>query len=138
MKVFSFPEVVNENAARIVAGVVASTLALAFLIDAKVLLPVLSLGFWLRVGFGPKVSPLARLAVMLAKRFFLVVPVAGGPKRLAQAIGGTLTTVASVLMLFGHTQVGWAVAGLVAVFATLESSVAFCAACWFHGVLARD
>ena len=66
MAFLSFPAEVNERAARIVAGVVASSIALGIAFDARPVLVILAIGFWLRAGFGPRISPLARLAVKAA------------------------------------------------------------------------
>ena len=72
----------------------------------------------------------------LASEFDRLVP--GPPKRFAQAIGLTLTTVASVLGLaLGWTGAALALVGVLAVFALLESAPGFCAGCWMFGHLMR-
>lgn len=135
MSVFSFPSEVNERAARLVAGVVAVSVVAAIATQSWWVVPLLSLGFWLRVGFGPKVSPLARVAVAVAPRIWPVKPVAGSPKRFAQGIGAVVTAVATVLFLSGVSAAAWALAGVIALFATLEATLAFCAGCWVYGRL---
>lgn len=87
MAILSFPAEVNERAARIVAGVVASSIALGIAFDARPVVVILAIGFWLRAGFGPRISPLARLAVKLAPRLGPAVLVPGLPKRFAQTLG---------------------------------------------------
>ncbi len=95
----------------------------------------MALGF---LGFlgGPRPSPLGQLATrVLAPRLGPPRLVPGPPKRFAQAVGLTLTTVAAVASL-GLGLTGLASALLV-VFATLELVVGFCGGCWAFGLLVR-
>lgn len=135
MALFSFPGTVNERAARLVGAVVATTLAAALVTQAWWVVPFMALGFLLRVGWGPRVSPLGRTAVWLAPRFGAAIPVAGAPKRFAQGIGAACTVTATGLFLAGHATAAWAVVGMVAVFATLEASLGFCMGCWLYARL---
>lgn len=137
MSVFSFPVQVNERAARLVAAAVATTLLAALLLGATWIVPVMALGFLLRVGWGPRWSPLARIAMALAARLGPPKPVTGSPKRFAQGIGAACTITASVLFGLGATAAGWVVVAAVVLFATLEASVAFCMGCWIYGRLQR-
>ncbi|MBI4953768.1 MAG: DUF4395 domain-containing protein [Myxococcales bacterium] len=138
---FSFPERVNERAARVVASVVAVTLAVALATAQAWLVPVLAVGFVLRVGWGPRFSPLARLAMWTAGRLWSARPVPGKPKRFAQGVGAACTLAASVL-LFAGTQAtavttGWALVAMVAVFASLEAGLGWCAGCFMFAGLQR-
>jgi hypothetical protein len=135
MSVFSFPEQVNERAARLVAATVASTLGVAYAAQTSWWVGVLAVGFVLRVGWGPKLSPLARAAVAVSGALWPVRPVPGKPKRFAQGIGAVCTLGATALFASGHTGAGWALAALVALFATLEATVAFCMGCWIYARL---
>jgi hypothetical protein len=64
-RIFSFPETVNEVAARTVAtGVVAMALAVLLLRQYWVLV-LLAYGFLARVAAGPRFSPLALLATRI-------------------------------------------------------------------------
>lgn len=137
--VFSFPNPVNEYAARSVAGGVA-VLALTTLVTGWLwLIPVLAVGFAARTLSGPRFSLLGRLATqVIAPRVGPATLVPGPPKRFAQAIGLILTTVATIAA-YGLGAPGLAL-GLVAVllvFATLESIVGLCAGCWLFGLLMR-
>ena len=74
---FGFPAVVNEKAARVVAGGVALITATALLTGWLWLSAVLAVGFALRVAAGPRYSPLGQLATkVVAPR--LGAPEAGG------------------------------------------------------------
>jgi hypothetical protein len=129
----SFPERVNERAGRLVAGTVALSLAGAWLAGRSWMIVALSLGFVLRWGWGPRFSPLGRVAAWIAPRLWDVRLVAGPPKRFAQGIGALCLLGASALLLAGWNSLAWGVAGLVAVLASLESAFGFCMGCWLYG-----
>jgi Domain of unknown function (DUF4395) len=136
---FSFPNPVNEKAARVVAGVVALAGLAILLTGWHWLLAALAYGFWARVLTGPTLSPLGRLAMrVVAPRLGPPKYVAGPPKRFAQGIGAALTTVASVLALgFGLDTAADVLTGLLVVAATLESVFALCLGCRIFAVLMR-
>lgn len=137
--VFGFPALVNEKAARVVAGVVSVVALVALATGWHWLLVPLALGFLARVLTGPTLSPLGQLATrVLAPRLGAAKLVPGPPKRFAQGIGLVLTTVAATAgLVFGHSGVASALLAMLVVFATLESVVGFCAGCWLFGQLIR-
>ena len=133
-----FPRIVNEKAARVVAGLVALVAGLALLTGWLWLTPILAVGFALRVASGPRLDPFGRLATkVVAPRLGEPVLVAGAPKRFAQGVGLVLTTVATVALVLGATTVTTALLGVLVIFALLESVVGFCAGCWVFGYLMR-
>jgi Domain of unknown function (DUF4395) len=132
---FSFPNPVNEKAARVVAGVVAITAALILATDAYWLLVPLTYGFWARVLTGPTLSPLARLAMKLMERDPKYVP--GPPKRFAQGMGAAMTTAATILWLAGATTAAGVLVVMLLLAATLESVFAICLGCHVFAGLMR-
>ena len=133
-----FPRIVNEKAARVVAGLVALVAALALVTGWLWLTAVLVVGFALRVASGPRLDPFGRLATkVIAPRLGEPVLVAGAPKRFAQGVGLVLTTVATIALVLGAPTVTTALLGVLLVFALLESVVGFCAGCWVFGYLMR-
>jgi hypothetical protein len=137
--IFSFPNPVNEKAARVVAGTVMLLSILALATSSYWLLAVLAYGFVARAVSGPTLSPLARLASgLVAPRLGPARPVAGPPKRFAQAIGATLSTAGAVAALaFGaHTLADALLVALIAA-AGLESVFALCLGCRLFAVLMR-
>jgi hypothetical protein len=136
---FSFPNPVNEKAARAVAGVVAITGVVILLTGAHWLLVPLAYGFWARVLTGPTLSPLGRLSMrVIAPRLGAPKYVPGPPKRFAQGIGAAFTTVAAVLALgFGAGTAADVLTGLLVVAATLESVFALCLGCRAFALLMR-
>ncbi len=138
--VFSFPNPVNEVAARLVAGgvVVLSVVALAW--GQPWLLVPLAYGFWARVLTGPTLSPLGQLATRVVAPRLRVPPrpVPGPPKRFAQAMGVVFSTTALVLWFgVGAHGAAWVAVGLLAVAALLESAFGVCLGCKVFAVLMR-
>jgi hypothetical protein len=136
---FSFPNPVNDVAARTVAtGVVIMGLLVAGLGWGWVLVP-LTYGFVARVLAGPRISPLGQLAVrVVAPRLpqhEKLVP--GPPKRFAQAIGVAFTVTASILWLAGAPGAARIVIGLLVVAASLEAFLGFCLGCKVFALLMR-
>jgi hypothetical protein len=138
MSVFGFPRTINEKAARVVAGVVAVTAAVALALHAEWLLIPLAYGFWARVLTGPTLSPLGRLASrVVAPRLGPPKTVSGPPKRFAQAIGATLTTAGAIAWALGATTPADVLLAMLLVAATLESVFALCLGCQIFGLLMR-
>lgn len=139
MSLLSFPNPVNEKAARVVAaGVV--LLSLTALLPGLTWLAVpIAAGFLLRVASGPRFSPLGLLATWaIAPRLGPARLVPGPPKRFAQAIGATLSTAAALAYLgFGATGTARVLLGLITVAASLESIFALCLGCVLFGQLMR-
>jgi hypothetical protein len=138
--VFSFPNPVNEYAARSVAAgvVVLCVLALAFR-EPWLLIP-LAYGFWARVLTGPTLSPLGQLATRVVAPRIHGSPkfVPGPPKRFAQAIGVAFSTTAVILWYgFGLGTATWVVVALLAVAALLESAFGLCLGCIAFGRMMR-
>ena len=137
---FSFPNPVNEVAARVVAGGVLVECVLAIALRQQWLLVPLAFGFWARVLTGPTLSPLGQLATrVVAPRLPVPVrPVPGPPKRFAQAIGVVFSTTALVLWFgVGAHGAAWVVLGLLAGAALLESAFGLCLGCRAFTVLMR-
>lgn len=136
--VFAFPNPVNEYAARITAGLVV-LLAGATLLSGSVWgLVLIAAGFWLRVLFGPRISPLALLSVkVLAPRLGRVRLVSGPPKRFAQGMGTVVSTTALILFVAGAAPAAWIVLAILIAAASLEAFAGFCLGCVIFGLLQR-
>ena len=135
---FGFPAIVNEKAARAVAGLVVLVAAAALLTGWLWLTAVLAVGFALRVASGPRLDPFGQLATkVIAPRLGEPVLVPGPPKRFAQAVGLALTLVATGFLVAGTPTVTTALLAVLLVFATLESVFGFCAGCYVFGLLMR-
>lgn len=135
----SFPNPVNEKAARVVAAGVASLSLLALLPGLTWLALPIAAGFALRVASGPRFSPLGLLATrLIAPRLGAPKLVPGPPKRFAQAIGATLSTTAALAHLgFGATGLARVLVAAIVLAALLESVFALCLGCVLFGHLMR-
>ena len=134
-----FPRVVNEKAARTVAAVVALTAIVILVTGADWLLVPLAYGFWARVLYGPRFSPLALLATkVVAPRLGEPTNVPGPPKRFAQGIGAALTTAAAIsALVFDATTLTTALLAALVVAAALESVAGLCLGCKAFALLMR-
>jgi hypothetical protein len=131
-RLFSFPNPVNETSARIVAGSVGVIAVVAITFQQGWLLPVLAYGFVARVLAGPTLSPLAFVATrIVTPRLHVTHRYSPGPaKRFAQAIGAVFTLSATLLWFAaGEHTAALALAGVLAVFASLEAAFGFCLGC---------
>ncbi|KQN95493.1 hypothetical protein ASE96_03960 [Arthrobacter sp. Leaf69] len=136
--VFAFPNPVNEYAARITAGLVVLLSAVTLVTGFGWGPAAIAAGFWLRVLFGPRISPLALLSVkVLAPRLGKTRLVPGPPKRFAQGIGAAMSTTASVLLAAGLAPAAWILLAVLIVAASLEAFAGFCLGCAIFGFLQR-
>ncbi len=135
---FSFPNPVNEKAARVVAGTVLALAIVVLATGAYWLLIPLAYGFWARVLTGPTLSPLGWAAQnVIAPRLGARKPVPGPPKRFAQLLGAIFSTAALVLAFaVSHTAADVALVMLVGA-AGLESIFAYCLGCKLFTLLMR-
>lgn len=136
---FSFPNPVNDKAARTVAtGVLVGVVATLATGWYWLLIP-LAYGFWARVLAGPKLSPLGRAATeVIAPRLGARRYVPGPPKRFAQGIGAVVSTAALVLgLILGLHTAADVLLGLLVIAAGLESILGFCIGCKTFGLLMR-
>ena len=138
-RLLSFPNPVNEVAARLVAAGVVALCATILVSRQTWLLIPLAYGFVARVLTGPKLSPLGQLAtrVVVPRLPFAAKPVAGPPKRFAQGIGATLSVGALVAALAGATTLAFVLVAMILVAATLESVFAICLGCKIFAALMR-
>jgi len=134
---FSFPDPVNEKAARLVAAVVAAAAALTLLTGWHWLLVPIAYGFVARVLTGPTLSPLGRFAVYVAGRHLGPAKhVPGAPKRFAQGMGAVCTVAAAIFALaLGWTAAAGVMLAMIVVLATLEAAFALCIGCRIFAML---
>jgi hypothetical protein len=129
---FSFPDPVNETSARLVAGTVAVLAIVTIAFQQGWIIPVLAYGFVARALTGPTLSPLGLLATrVVTPRLHLEHRYAPGPaKRFAQTIGAVFTVTAALLYYAADQHVAaYALVGVIAVFASLESGLGLCVGC---------
>ncbi len=139
-RIFSFPNPVNEKAARVVASVVLVISLITLATSAYWLLIPLAYGFWARVLTGPTLSPIGRLAQsVVAPRLGERKPVPGPPKRFAQGMGAVISSAALVsgLILANHVVTD-VLLGLLILASGLEAIFAYCLGCRIFALLMRS
>jgi hypothetical protein len=143
-RIFSFPNPVNEKAARTVAAGVLTIATITLLLSVTAghawlwISAILFAGFVARVLTGPTLSPLGQLATkVVAPRLGEPKLVAGPPKRFAQLIGLLVTGSATLAIALGHAGTAQILLGLIIVAAALESILAICLGCIVFGWLMR-
>jgi hypothetical protein len=136
---FSFPNPVNEKAARVVAGVVLAISIVTLATSWYWLLIPLAYGFVARVLTGPTLSPLGRLAsTFVAPRLGAPKPVPGPPKRFAQGMGAVMTSAGAIVALgLGSHSIADALLVAMIVASGLESIFAYCLGCRLFSLLMR-
>jgi Domain of unknown function (DUF4395) len=136
---FSFPNPVNEKAARTVAAGVLIGVVLTLVTGWYWLLIPITYGFWARVLAGPKLSPLGWTAMnVIAPRLGEKRYASGPPKRFAQGMGTVMSTAALIFgLILGDHTVADVLLGLFIVAAGLESIFGYCIGCKIFGVLMR-
>ena len=137
--VFSFPNPVNEVAARVVAGLVVGLSLATILTGQAWLMFVLAYGFLARVTTGPTLSPMGLLATrVIAPRIGEPKLVPGPPKRFAQTVGLGFSVAALVLhFVAGSPVAANVVLAVLILFAALEAFLGFCAGCFVFDYLMR-
>jgi hypothetical protein len=132
MRLFAFPNPVNETSARTVAAVVAVLAVVAVAFQQGWLVPVLAYGFVARALTGPTLSPLGQLATrVVTPRLDVAHRYSPGPaKRFAQTIGAVFTVTATILWYgVGSHVAASALLAVIAVFASLEAAFGLCVGC---------
>ncbi|MGH3732041.1 MAG: DUF4395 domain-containing protein [Acidimicrobiales bacterium] len=136
---FSFPNPVNDAAARSVALGVLTLSVVTFVTGWAWLLILLTYGFAARVAAGPKISPLGWLAVHVSgprlHSWEKFVP--GPPKRFAQAMGLAFSSAALITWVgAGWLDARWILLPLIGA-ASLEGAFGYCLGCTVFGWLIR-
>ena len=139
MKIGNFPEMVNENAARIVAFFVVVLSIISILTESSIPALVLLYGFFARVMYGPKFEPIALLSLHVIIPY-LKLPVKlvfGPPKRFAQLIGLIFSITGLTFFYFEELFLFILTFGILSLFAFLECALGFCAGCFIFQYLIK-
>ena len=135
---FSFPNPVNDKAARTVAAVVFVIADVTLLTGWYWLTIPLAYGFWARLLAGPRLSPLAWTAMnVVAPRLGEKVYLPGPPKRFAQGMGAVMSTLALLFVILGDHDVADVFLALFIPAAGLESFFGYCLGCRAFAILMR-
>lgn len=139
LSILSFPNPVNDVAARTVASGVVVMAALTVTTHAMWITIPLAYGFLARVCSGPRFSLLGRIATSVVAprlpQYAKSVP--GPPKRFAQGIGTAFSCSALALWLAGEGLAARVVLIALMIPALLEATLGYCVGCKMFGFLMR-
>jgi len=123
---------VEENTTRLIALQVIVILALIFFWKLSFLSWILTIDFGIR-AFTALSSPTAFLAKGSVKLFKLKrKPIFAPPKKFAAAIGFVFSGIITILLFSNLHLIAAIVAGILAIFASLEAFFAICAGCYVY------
>ena len=133
------PKPIDPRGPRFNQAVLTVALLGAFLLDARVVVPVFAVVLLLGAAFGPRYGPFLRLYAEVIKP--RLAPPADledpRPPRFAAAVGVVFLTAATVAFTAGDTAVGWTLALIVAALAGLAAVTGICVGCEIYVLLAR-
>jgi hypothetical protein len=135
----SAPKPIDPRGPRFNQAVLTVALLAAFLLDAKVVVPVFAVVLLLGAAFGSKYGPFLRLyADVIRPRLQPAADLEDPrPPRFAAAIGVAFLTAATIAFAAGASGLGWALALIVAALAGLAAVTGICVGCEVYLFLAR-
>lgn len=133
------PKPIDPRGPRTNQGVLTVALLAAFLLDAKVVVPVFAVVLFLGAAFGPRYGPVLRFYADVIKPRLSPPTELEDPRppRFAAAIGVAFLAASTIAFLAGASAVGWALALIVAALAGLAAVTGICVGCEVYLFLAR-
>ncbi|HUP84087.1 MAG TPA: DUF4395 domain-containing protein [Acidimicrobiales bacterium] len=133
------PTPIDPRGPRFNQAVLTVALLVAFVLDAKVVVPVFAVVLLLGAAFGSKYGPFLRLYAEVIKP--RLAPPADledpRPPRFAAAVGVGFLTAATLAFAAGAGGLGWILALIVASLAGLAALTGICIGCEVYLLLAR-
>ncbi len=133
------PKPIDPRGPRFNQAVLTIGLLAAFLLDARIAVPVFAVVLFLGAAFGPKYGPFLRLYAevirpRLAPPDDLEDP---RPPRFAAAVGVAFLATSTLAFASGAIGLGWALALIVAALAGLAAVTGICVGCEIYLFVAR-
>lgn len=126
------PRLIDPRGHRFGAAFSIVLLALAFLLQAPVIVAFVGLALGISAWFGTRYSLLGRPWPII-RRVFRIGPPAEleseFPPRFAQAMGFTMLALATIAFVLGLTLLGWILTGAVAALQILLATTGYCLGC---------
>ena len=130
------PEVVDEHATRIGAGLTILVVLAAIWLGRYWIPLALAVDFFLRSRGWSDLSPIAQVAKTVRKAVGLKPrPTNAGPKRFAALIGVIFSLGISAALRFHHPRLALVLAAILIVCAALEAFLGFCLGCKVYGFI---
>lgn len=133
------PKPIDPRGPRFNQAVVTVALLGAFLLDAKVVVPVFAAVLLLGAAFGPGYGPFLRLYAEVIRPRLAPPPDLEDPRppRFAAAVGVAFLTAATLAFAGGASGLGWTLALVVAALAGLAAVTGICVGCEVYLFVAR-
>lgn len=124
---------IDRNAHRWGAGISAVVLIIGYVLDVRVLVPLIGIALGIGTFLGVRYSPLGATYRFIKKTFKLDIPVVPEdepPPRFAQAMGFIFLTIGTLgFYAFDSGLMGWTFAIIVAALQTLLAVTGICIGC---------
>lgn len=135
----SLPNMVDKVGMRFGAGLSAVLLAVAFILEVELIVPIVAAALGIGAVFGPKHSPMSYLfrSLKAAMPNIGSEPEPASPPRFAQALGAMFLIGASIALAADATGLGWTLALVVAALQGLLAVVGLCIGCEMYVLLKR-
>ena len=133
------PKPIDPRGPRFNQAILTVALLAAYLLDARIVVPVFAVVLFLGAAFGPRYGPFLRLYAEVVKP--RLAPPADledpRPPRFASTVGVAFLTAATLAFVAGATTLGWVLALIVAALAGLAAVTGICVGCEIYVLLAR-
>lgn len=133
------PKPIDPRGPRFNQAVLTVALLGAFLLDARIVVPVFAVVLLLGAAFGPRYGPFLRLYAEVIKPRLAPPSDLEDPRppRFAAAVGVVFLAAATIAFAAGAAAVGWTLALIVAALAGLAAVTGICVGCEIYVLLAR-
>lgn len=133
------PRPIDPRGPRFNQAVLTVALLGAFVVDARLVVPVFAVVLLLGAAFGPRYGPFLRLYADFVRPHLHPPTELEDPRppRFAAAVGVVFLSAASVAFAVGAIGLGWGLALVVAALAGLAASTGICVGCEIYVFLAR-
>lgn len=133
------PKPIDPRGPRFNQAVLTVALLGAFLVDARIVVPVFAVVLFLGAAFGARYGPFLRFyAEVIKPRLHPPADLEDPrPPRFAAAVGVAFLAAATLAFTAGATGLGWALALIVAALAGLAAVTGICVGCEIYLFLAR-
>ena len=126
------PRLLDPRAVRFGAGASVVVLALAFLVNAPIVVAAIWLGLGASALFGTQFWPLSRPWPFVRRALRLAPPKeleAEYPPRFAQALGAIVLSLTLILFVLGATPFAWLAVAIVGALQALLALTGYCLGC---------
>lgn len=127
---------INEPTVRVVAGLVAITATVGIYFQSPIVFLFLAFDFFVR-GFDKKELSLFRYFGIKTVTFIDIKEklIDSGGKKFASKVGFILSSILTISAFLQFSTVVYALGGILVLFATLESALAYCVGCKIYTLI---